>query len=100
MRSWVSAVTLWEAMRITARRMGSALMASGLTTVFGFGALIALPFMITNNFGLVTVLAVIFALLTTFTVFVVLMLRMELRRETFTAIKRRITNTNTRRITD
>ena len=89
-----------EAMRITARRIGSALMASGLTTVFGFGALIASPFMITNNFGLVTVLAVIFALLTTFTVFVVLMLRMELRRETFTAIKRRITNTNTRRITD
>ena len=89
-----------EAMRITARRIGSALMASGLTTVFGFGALIASTFMITNNFGLVTVLAVIFALLTTFTVFVVLMLRMELRRETFTAIKRRITNTNTRRITD
>jgi predicted RND superfamily exporter protein len=89
-----------EAMRITARIIGSALMASGLTTVFGFGALIALPFMITNNFGPVTVLAVIFALLTTFTVFVVLMLRMELRRETFTAIKRRITNTNTRRITD
>lgn len=89
-----------EAMRITARRIGSALMASGLTAVFGFGALIASTFMITNNFGLVTVLAVIFALLTTFTVFVVLMLRMELRRETFTAIKRRITNTNTRRITD
>ena len=87
-----------EAMRITARRIGSALMASGLTTVFGFGALIASPFVITNNFGLVTVLAVIFALLNTFTVFVVLMLRMELRRETFTAIKRRITNT--RRITD
>lgn len=87
-----------EAMRITARRIGSALMAAGLTTVFGFGALIASLFMITNNFGLVAVLAVIFALLTTFTVFVVLMLRMELRRETFTAIKRRITNT--RRITD
>jgi predicted RND superfamily exporter protein len=87
-----------EALRITSRRIGSAFMASELTTVFGFGALIASPFMITNNFGLVTVLAVIFALLTTFTVFVVLMLRMKLRRETFTAIKRRITNT--RRITD
>ena len=69
---------------------------------FGFGGLIASTFMITNNFGLGyrPPLACNFALLTTFTVFVVLMLRMELRRETFTAIKRRITNTNTRRITD
>ncbi len=70
-----------EALRITTRRIGSALMASGLTTVFGFGALIASPFLITNNFGLITVLAVVFALLTTFTVFVVLMFRMEIRRE-------------------
>ena len=43
--------------------------------------MIASPFLITNNFGLVTVLAVVFALLTTFTVFVVLMFRMEIRRE-------------------
>ena len=70
-----------EALRITTRRIGSALMASGLTTVFGFGALIASPFLITNNFGLITVLAVVFALLTTFTVFLVLMFRMEIRRE-------------------
>ncbi len=70
-----------EALRTATRRIGSALIASGLTTVFGFGALIASPFMITNNFGLITVLAVIFALFTTFTVFVVLMLRMEVRRE-------------------
>jgi hydrophobe/amphiphile efflux-3 (HAE3) family protein len=70
-----------ESLRITTRRIGSALMASGLTTVFGFGALIASPFLITNNFGLTTVLAVVFALLTTFTVFVVLMFRMEIQRE-------------------
>ncbi|MDM7911849.1 MAG: RND family transporter [Methanotrichaceae archaeon] len=70
-----------EALKITTARIGSALMASGLTTVFGFAALIASPFMMTYNFGLVTVMAVIFALLTTFTVFVVLMLRMEIRRE-------------------
>jgi hypothetical protein len=57
------------------------LIASGLTTIFGFGALLASPFSITSNFGMVTVLAIIFALLTTFTVFVVLMLRMEIRRE-------------------
>ncbi len=70
-----------EALRITTRRIGSALIASGLTTIFGFGALMASPFLITNNFGTVTVLAIIFALLTTFTVFVVLMYRMEIRRE-------------------
>ena len=70
-----------EALRITTRRIGSALIASGLTTVFGFGALLASPFSITSNFGMVTVLAIVFALLTTFTVFVVLMLRMEIRRE-------------------
>ena len=69
-----------EALKITARRIGSALIASGLTTVFGFAALISSPFLITNNFGSVTVLAIILALLTTFTVFVVLMYRMEIRR--------------------
>jgi hydrophobe/amphiphile efflux-3 (HAE3) family protein len=76
-----------EALRVTARRIGSALVASGLTTVFGFGALISSPFLITNNFGLVTVLAIFFALLTTFTVFVVLMYRMEMRRAAVEAAK-------------
>lgn len=70
-----------EALKIATRRIGSALIASGLTTVFGFAALISSPFLITNNFGIVTVLAIVFALLTTFTVFVVLMYRMEIRRE-------------------
>ncbi len=70
-----------EALSIASRRIGSALIASGLTTVFGFGALIASPFVMTSNFGLVTVMAVFFALFTTFTVFVVLMLRMEIQRE-------------------
>jgi hypothetical protein len=76
-----------DALRVTARRIGSALVASGLTTVFGFGALISSPFLITNNFGLVTVLAIVFALLTTFTVFVVLMYRMEMRRAAVEAAK-------------
>ncbi|MDI9615807.1 MAG: RND family transporter [Methanothrix sp.] len=61
--------------------IGSALVASGLTTVFGFGALITSPFVITNNFGTVTVLAVIFALITTFTVFPVLLVQLERGRE-------------------
>jgi len=69
-----------EALMVTSRRIGSALIASGLTTVSGFAALISSPFLITNNFGTVTVLAIVFALLTTFTVFVVLMYRMEIRR--------------------
>ena len=69
-----------EALMIATKAIGSALIASGLTTVFGFAALISSPFLITNNFGTVTVLAIIFALLTTFTVFVVLMYRMEIRR--------------------
>ncbi len=71
----------YEALKITANRIGSALVASGMTVVFGFAALIASPFNIISNFGLVTVLSVIFALITTFTVFVVLMIRMEIRRE-------------------
>jgi predicted RND superfamily exporter protein len=70
-----------EALKVTANRIGSALVASGLTVTFGFAALITSPFNITNNFGLVTVMAVIFALATTFTVFVVLMIRMEIKRE-------------------
>jgi hydrophobe/amphiphile efflux-3 (HAE3) family protein len=79
-----------DALRVTARRIGSALVASGLTTVFGFGALISSPFLITNNFGLVTVLAIVFALLTTFTVFVVLMYRMEMRRAAVEAAKQEL----------
>ncbi len=71
----------FEALKITANRIGSALVASGLTVTFGFAALITSPFNITSNFGLVTVMAVIFALATTFTVFVVLMIRMEIKRE-------------------
>ena len=70
-----------EALYIATKAIGSALIASGLTTIFGFAALISSPFRITNNFGIVTVLAIVFALATTFTVFVVLIYRMELRRE-------------------
>jgi predicted RND superfamily exporter protein len=71
----------YEAMKITANRIGSALVASGMTVVFGFGALIASPFNIISNFGVVTVMSVLLALITTFTVFVVLAIRMEVQRE-------------------
>jgi hydrophobe/amphiphile efflux-3 (HAE3) family protein len=70
-----------EAASIASRRIGSALVASGLTVLFGFGALISSPFVITSNFGLVTVMAIFFSLITTFTVFMVLMVRMEQGRE-------------------
>ncbi|VVB72347.1 MMPL family protein [uncultured archaeon] len=71
----------YEALKITASRIGSALVASGATVVFGFAALMSSPFNIISNFGLVTVLSIVFALVTTFTVFVVLMIRMEIQRE-------------------
>jgi uncharacterized protein len=85
-----------QALKIATNRIGSALIASGLTTVFGFAALIASPFMITNNFGLVTVMAVIFALFTTFTVFIVLMLRLEMRREALSLAKEKMANAKRR----
>lgn len=85
-----------EALKIAVGRIGSALIASGLTTIFGFAALITSTFLMTSNFGLVTVMAVIFALLTTFTVFIVLMLRMEMRREAFQAAKNKLINSKRR----
>jgi len=71
----------YEALKITANRIGSALVASGAAVAFGFAALMSSPFNIVSNFGLVTVLSIVFALITTFTVFVVLMIRMEIHRE-------------------
>jgi len=44
-------------------RIGTAITVSGLTTVFGFGALIASSFNIISNFGLVTVITVGFSLI-------------------------------------
>ncbi|HNY33537.1 MAG TPA: RND family transporter [Methanothrix soehngenii] len=67
----------FKAIKITVNRIGSALVASGMTVFCGFAALVASPFDIISNFGLVTVLSVVFALLTTFTVLIVLMIRME-----------------------
>ena len=78
----------YEAMKITANRIGSALVASGMTVIFGFAALIASPFNIVSNFGVVTVMSVVLALITTFTVFVVLAIRMEIQREVFENAKR------------
>jgi predicted RND superfamily exporter protein len=44
-------------------KIGSAILASGLTTFFGFSALILSDFPIINNFGLTTIIAVLFSLI-------------------------------------
>jgi len=66
-----------EALITAMSSIGAAIVASGLTTVFGFSSLMASPFGIISNFGIVTVLSVVFALLATFTIFPMLMIRLE-----------------------
>jgi hypothetical protein len=78
-----------EALSIATGSIGAAIFASGLTTIFGFSALIASPFPMTSSFGTITVLSVIFALFATFTVFPVLLIRLEYwRRHKVVAILR------------
>ncbi|WP_406658260.1 hydrophobe/amphiphile efflux-3 (HAE3) family transporter [Methanolobus sp. ZRKC2] len=57
------------AMRESSVKIGKAIVTSGLTTVFGFSALIASPFSLTSNFGIITVMDVILALMASFIVF-------------------------------
>jgi len=71
---------MMDVLKLTFHRIGTAIASSGLTVVFGFSALVLSPFMITNNFGAVTVLSMIVALLMTFTVFPVLLIKLEQRR--------------------
>ena len=56
---------------------GTALIASGATTVFGFAALIFSPFPMISNFGLVTVIDVLLALVVTFVIFPPLIVLMD-----------------------
>ncbi len=79
-----------RALNITASRIGSALIASGMTAALGFAALITSPFSINSNFGRVNAMAILFALLTTFTIFVVLMINLERRRSTWDMIRLRL----------
>ncbi|AKB34860.1 transporter, RND superfamily [Methanosarcina siciliae C2J] len=58
-----------EAIHMTSSKIGTAIIASGATTVFGFLALVASPFPMISNFGKVTVIDVLLALLATFVVF-------------------------------
>ncbi|WP_048139409.1 MULTISPECIES: hydrophobe/amphiphile efflux-3 (HAE3) family transporter [unclassified Methanosarcina] len=70
-----------EAINQAMATTGSALIASGATTVFGFSALIFSPFPILSNFGLVTVIDVFLAIFVTFVVFPPLIVMMDTRRE-------------------
>lgn len=70
-----------EAIHKTAASIGAALIASGATVVFGFAALIASPFPITSNFGMVTVIDILLVLVATFTVFPPLIIVLDSWRE-------------------
>jgi hydrophobe/amphiphile efflux-3 (HAE3) family protein len=59
---------------------GTALIASGATTVFGFSALIASPFPMMSNFGLITVIDVLLAMIVTFVIFPPLIVLMDAHR--------------------
>ncbi len=69
--------TSFEAMREASTKIGSAIVTSGLTTVFGFSALIVSPFLINQNFGMITVLIVLLALVSSFFVFPATMILLE-----------------------
>ena len=58
-----------EAIHKASAKIGTAIIASGATTVFGFMALMASPFPMISDFGVVTVIDVLLALLATFIVF-------------------------------
>jgi len=81
-----------EALFTAVGSIGAAIVASGLTTVFGFSALIASPFPMTSSFGTITVLSVIFALFATFTIFPVLLIRLEYWRKNKAEVKVRASN--------
>ncbi len=70
-----------EAMYASSAKIGKAIFASGLTTLVGFSALIASPFSMNSNFGLVTVMDVAMALLATFMVFPAVIVKLDEWRE-------------------
>ncbi|KQC05323.1 MAG: hydrogenase expression protein HypA [Methanoculleus sp. SDB] len=54
---------IYEAIQASVQKIGTAITVSGLTTVFGFSALILSAFNMIANFGLVTVITVAFSLI-------------------------------------
>ena len=74
-----------EAMETAAQKIGPAILASGFTVIFGFSALIISSFPMLRDFGLVTVIAVAFSLLSTIIVLPPIMVNLDrwrLRRKT------------------
>ncbi len=79
-----------EAMTIAMAKIGRAIIATGLTTIGGFAALlIAGEFVIIRDFGIITLLDVTFALISTLLVLPTLIVWIDSWRE-----KRRLTRTN------
>ncbi|MEA3325223.1 MAG: RND family transporter [Euryarchaeota archaeon] len=70
-----------DAIRESTGKIGVAILASGCTTLAGFSALIASPFSMNRNFGIVTVIDVMLALLASFFVFPVLIVWLDGVRE-------------------
>jgi len=70
-----------DAIRISTGKIGVAILASGLTTLAGFSALVASPFSMNRNFGVVTVIDVLLALIASFFVFPVLIVWLDGARE-------------------
>lgn len=70
-----------DAIRVATSKIGVAITASGFTTLAGFSALIASPFSMNRNFGIVTVIDVLLALIATFFVFPVLVVWLDGWRE-------------------
>ena len=72
----------YEAMRTAMVRIGRAILASGITTVAGFSALLSAgQFPILRDFGIVTVVAVAFALVSTLVVLPPLVVWVDSRRK-------------------
>lgn len=57
-----------ESMSITVKRIGKAIVASGLTTIGGFSVLMLSKFVILKDFGLMTVINISLALVSTFVI--------------------------------
>ena len=70
-----------DAIRVSTGKIGTAILASGCTTLAGFSALIASPFSLNRNFGIVTVIDVLLALIASFFVFPVLVVWLDEWRE-------------------
>ncbi|MBE0523577.1 MAG: RND family transporter [Methanosarcinales archaeon] len=69
-----------EAMETASSKIGQAIIASGFTVILGFSALIVTPFPMLSDFGVVTVIAVGFSLLSTLIVLPPIMVQLDIWR--------------------